>query len=348
MTDEHRGLNIDTPYQYTGTPGTSSEGEGVFALVDAQGYQLMKLASGTVEIQGADIGISGGTLNALYAGTVTSIPAITGSVFGTVGGTVQSVGTGQVVGTVQAIGSTTFATGTVTSIAGGTVQTQGTSQVIGSVQSVGTAQVVGTLDTQITGEIADDTFRYPRIDASSHAFKTIEYEHAEIHSCSSFVCHYEQDCSGTAHRTIIAFKTPNNAKWIHIVPSASSSDATEAYVYEGPTVVDNVGGTLDIFNRNRNGTKTSGVIDTSTNPDAVGKATYFDLNTGTAVSGGTVISHRRIGDDKGPKSLGGEARAQGEWILKQNTQYAFVTQSANTNDNHHSIELDWYEHTDKD
>ncbi len=172
MTREiHHGINIDTPYQYRTGTTEAEEGEAIYARTDELGYQLVKLASGTVELQGADIGVSGGTLIAIAAGsqfiygtvqtsggagtqaivgtvgvifdagTITSLPPITGTVSGTQTGTMQAVGT------VQSVGSTMFSTGTLTSMPNiaGTVQSVGTSQVQGTVQVTGTEQVVGTV-----------------------------------------------------------------------------------------------------------------------------------------------------------------------------------------------------------
>lgn len=56
-TDDYYGYLIDSTFQFRAAPGTATDGEGVFALVDAQGYQLVKIQNGTVDI--------GGTVTAL-------------------------------------------------------------------------------------------------------------------------------------------------------------------------------------------------------------------------------------------------------------------------------------------
>ena len=43
---------------------------------------------------------------------------------------------------------------------------------------------------------------------------------------------------------------------------------------------------------------------------------------------------------------GGDARSDGEWVLKQNTKYLIVVTSGADNNNV-SLVLGWYEHTDK-
>jgi len=185
-------------------------------------------------------------------------------------------------------------------------------------------------------------------DASTFARTTIEYEHHEIHGGSSYSCWYEQDVSDVGDKSIIAFKTANTAKYLHIVFSASATAAAEMMVLEAPTITDNTGASLSVFNRRRvTPMNVTTVIDTSTNPDTSGQAMYFTEATMGNVTGGTELAHSHLSSGTGPKPIGGESRATQEWILAPNTLYAFVVSSLTNDDNTHTIELDWYEHTDK-
>ena len=57
---------------------------------------------------------------------------------------------------------------------------------------------------------------------------------------------------------------------------------------------------------------------------------------------GTKLTELQVGSGK----VGGEARGQGEWVLKKGTVYAFEIESqAATSEV--SMELVWYEHIDK-
>jgi len=190
-----------------------------------------------------------------------------------------------------------------------------------------------------------------RIDASTNTLQTIEYEHHEIHSGSSFTCsHQESAPTDTNDRTIISFKTPSGTKYPHITMSASATAVSVARIREAPTYTDNAGTTLPVYNRNRVGTPTaSTVLDTSQNPDTAGSATYWDHDDADPPSeDGTVIAEIPLGSATSPvKSVGGSARAQQEWVLKPATFYSFEVKSLDASDNTHWIEIDWYEHTDK-
>ena len=182
-------------------------------------------------------------------------------------------------------------------------------------------------------------------DGIANAWKTIEYEHHEIHGGSAYSCHYTQAVSDTNDKSIIAFKTDNSTKEIHLIMEVACTDVATAYIYEGPTVTDDTGAILTIFNRDRDSVNTSSVWDTSQNPDVQGQATYFTEVTMGNVSGGTEIFSYPVGAGEGPKSVGGATRSTSEWILKVNTQYAFVLNSDTNNDNTMWMALEWYEHT---
>ena len=188
----------------------------------------------------------------------------------------------------------------------------------------------------------------PRVDASTRALNFIDYAHHEVHGGSAFVCHYSQTVSDTNDRSIIAFRTPNTTKYLHVTVSASVTATGTASIYEAPTITDNTGAPLTVYNRRRVGTPTATTVwDTSQNPDAQGQATYFTEVTMGNVTAGTMIAHIPLGAGAGPKVVGGLARDTQEWILKPNTLYAFEIKSSTNDDNTHWLEVDYYEHTDK-
>ena len=70
-------------------------------------------------------------------------------------------------------------------------------------------------------ESGPDGWQEVRADASTWSLQTIEYEHHEIHSGSSFTCwHSETAPTDTNDRTVITFLTPSGTKYLHITMSA--------------------------------------------------------------------------------------------------------------------------------
>ncbi len=183
-------------------------------------------------------------------------------------------------------------------------------------------------------------------DAISGASVGIDSPHQKIHGGEGFVCHYTQTVSDTNDKSIIAFKTPNTTRYPHITVAASASTAAIAYILEAPTITDNTGASLTIFNRRRVGTPTeTTVIRTNTNPDEVG-AMFFTESTMGNVTGGTQIANIPLIAGSPPKPIGATARDTQEWILKPNTMYAFVVNSSTDADNTMWIEVDFYETTE--
>lgn len=173
----------------------------------------------------------------------------------------------------------------------------------------------------------------------------IENSHATIHSGDSFSCHYNQTVSDINDRSIIAFKTPNTLRFIHAIFFAFASTAADAYIYEAPTITDNTGASLTVFNRRRPSTTETTVIRTNTNPDEVGAMFFTEITMGD-VTGGTELTHKPLVEGQGQKAVGGEDRGTEEWILKPNTLYAFEIKSSTALDNVHLLEIDFYETTE--
>ena len=232
----------------------------------------------------------------------------------------------------------------------GVVQTAGVlhqivdSSALPSGAAIASKQLASGHDVAITGYTGASQ-QYLRLDPSTFALNAIEYAHHEVHAKHSFSCFYTQLVSDTGDKSIIAFKTPNGTAHVHIIVEIASQDGALAYILEAPTITDNAGATLTVFNRFRDGVLVaSGVIDTSQNPDAANAATFFTEATMGAVTGGTKLQEIQMIVGQGPRILGGSARGSQEWVLKKNTLYAFVIESLNANDNLHNIRLDFYEH----
>jgi len=186
-------------------------------------------------------------------------------------------------------------------------------------------------------------------DGITSAATGIDYAHHELHGGSSFTCHYTQDVSDTNDRSIIVLKTPAAPKYCHTIVAASSTAAALAKITEAPTVTNDTGATLAVYNRRRVGTPNeSGVIDISQDPDTANAATYFTEATMGNVTVGTVIAMTTLGAAGAGvvKQIGGVTRETQEWILKASTLYAFELISLDDTDNTHWIEVSWYEHTE--
>lgn len=187
------------------------------------------------------------------------------------------------------------------------------------------------------------------IDQATRAMNVIDYEHHEIHGGSTFTCHFSNTCTNTGEMTIIAFNTPDSAKWIHLVFEASSTAGAYMAIYEAADLDAGEGQDLAIYNRNRNSAVTSAVSSVES-PAVAGGATSFVEAEAAGATLSTAIELQRIymGAAAAGADIRGDARASAEWVLKQNTQYAFVIVSTSDDDNVHNLSLNWYEHTNKE
>lgn len=188
-------------------------------------------------------------------------------------------------------------------------------------------------------------FRDLRIDSQTRALNVIDYEHHEIHAGSSFTCHYSNDTTNTGEMTMIAFNTPNTTKWLHIVVEASSTAGSYLAIYEAADLDVDEGTDLVIYNRDRNSLNASTVTTIETTPEA-GKATSYNESQagGATLSTASEIYRYYMGAATTGADINGTARATSEWILKQNTQYAFVIVATSNDANTHNLMLSWYEH----
>ncbi|KKK86696.1 hypothetical protein LCGC14_2760640, partial [marine sediment metagenome] len=172
----------------------------------------------------------------------------------------------------------------------------------------------------------------------------IETDHHEIHGGDSYTTHFDNTTTNSDnHRTAVGFKTPNTTERAHLVIEVTSSAPSEFYILEAPTIDDGVGGQEAIFDRERNSSSITTMIELSGTPTVSTSSTYIEAQLATLV-GGLVMSHTQLVGGTGPKAVGGDSRGAQEWVLKQNTKYLFVLQNVGANTNMHEIELDWYEH----
>ena len=192
---------------------------------------------------------------------------------------------------------------------------------------------------------SDGTAQPIRLDKATDTIQTIEYEHHEIHAGSSFTCHFNNDVTAVGEQTGIAFNTPNTTKWIHLLITAVATGAAYIALYEVADLDVNEGTQLTIYNRDRNSGTLSTVTSIETVPVANKATSYTETQlAGATLSTATEVMRKYIGT-LGKGSIGGETRALGEFILKQNTQYCVVINSLTADDTVHNITLDFYEHT---
>ena len=181
-----------------------------------------------------------------------------------------------------------------------------------------------------------------RIDASTSAWNIVDYVHHEVHAGS----HYHADFHATALAAdadlICAFKTPDTAKWTHLIISAEGRAEFRVEIFETVTWTTNTGTAYAPINNNRNSVKTSTLLGDSTGAFVANELVQDP--TGLNIGAATLIyaDHHGAGRTEGG---GGESRH--EFVLKQNTQYAIVLTMEAVGGNDADLELDWYEHTDR-
>ena len=165
-----------------------------------------------------------------------------------------------------------------------------------------------------------------RVDAQTNTLQTIEYEHHEIHSGSSFTWSTTGDVNAGATRAYLII-TPNTAKHPHCIFTVVSEAETIAYFNEKPNISAK-GSAATIYNRNR--TKTT-------------DATASIYTGPTILSNGTRLWSGQLGSGK---TTGGLDRGSSEWILATNSTYAFKVINNTSQAAWIKTEVDFYEHTD--
>ena len=168
-------------------------------------------------------------------------------------------------------------------------------------------------------------------DASTETLITTSYAHHELHSGSSFVCTDLRNVSTTTFKWQVT--TPAGTKYAHMIFDINCTGEMTTLITEGSDRVD--GTALVELNRRRVGTPTVATVIVTHTP--TGGATDGTVVLLTSRSGATAAGARTVS--------GGSARGNNEFILKPATKYVIsVTTYA---DVWVSLDLDWYEHTDK-
>ena len=209
------------------------------------------------------------------------------------------------------------------------------------------------VDTGLTHHfnLANDTWYKtpPLADDATHALTTIEYEHHEIHGGRSFTAHFDNTTTNdNSHRSAIGFQVSNTTRWPHITVEVAASHPAQFSLIEAPTIDLAAGTEIVIYNRDRNSTNASTILDLA-NPQVAGKVTtYTEAQIAAATfSGGTTIAHLYLVGGGSPKAIGGVARGSQEWILDQGAKYVLLMQNVGANTNLHEIHIDWYEHINR-
>ena len=192
-------------------------------------------------------------------------------------------------------------------------------------------QMVVNADGSINFNLRDEGGIPASVDDSTESLQTIEYEHHEIHSGSSYTASDVQLVDTTTLLWMIT--TPAGTKYTHIIPSIECSGEFLVTETEGS---DYTGGTaIGVINRNRVGTPNVAGIIVTRAPVAgttLGAVTLRMERVGaTAVSGKTTSS--------------GASRGSSEFVLKPATKYIIAVETFA--DSYVTLRLDWYEHTDK-
>jgi len=177
--------------------------------------------------------------------------------------------------------------------------------------------------------------RAARIDKSTRAMNTIEYEHHEIHAGSLYTVQTYSDSLASGAAINIVMTTPNTTKEVHLIFMGVSSGISTKEMFVGPTVTAGTGTLVTPLNHH------FGTL-------GAGKPSTTVVRTGmTVTANGTLLQRRRI-DSGGPSGSAGDlVRGVNEFILAQNTTYLFKLASGAAGNVVH-MELTWYEHTPRD
>jgi len=193
-------------------------------------------------------------------------------------------------------------------------------------------------DFILRGAFSDDCeTRRARLDLITHTLQVIDYEHHEIHSGSFFRVQHN---NASIDELIIAFKVGDQSKNPHFVFEWVSESFGSLQLLEGSTWTAGTGTDRPPKNSRRDSTKESVLQGNAT-------GVFLDNNVvvdPTGLTGGTVISDKRVYSDN--KQGGGSGERRNEIILATNQTYALVWTSGDGNKGI-QIRCSWYEHTDK-
>lgn len=175
---------------------------------------------------------------------------------------------------------------------------------------------------------------------------TISWGHEKVHQGQAFSAHLDNLTANTNdHRTFIGFQCPDTAVWAHLIMSVGASSPAEAFFVEDVTIDLDEGIEIVAYDRNRNTANASNVIPLTT-AGTPGSISCYDETAlaGANFSYATELEHVQLIAGQGPKAVGGSARGEQEWILKQGVKYGLFVQNIGANANLHELHFDFYEH----
>lgn len=192
--------------------------------------------------------------------------------------------------------------------------------------------------TSLRGKINDTEHRVVRVDPMTHALKTIDFPHAEIHGGEHYFHKSFQDLS-INNVLEFTFLTPNSTLWTHVTFIVNVESETVIQTYENAAVLVALANPITPVNNNRNSANTS---------DNILKyqvhANLAAADVATNVAGAVLLAKQTIGDGTTGGS-GGSANRSHELILKQNTLYCVrLTASVAGYVNY---DFEWYENISK-
>jgi len=180
--------------------------------------------------------------------------------------------------------------------------------------------------TGASGNLAD-------VDRSTNAINIIDYAHHEVHDGSHFTFSTTSGDLDIATPLEYLIHAPNTTKWAHLLGTIYGALHTRFELFEGATHTSGIH--MPVHNNNRNSTKQAGIIITEHAGNGADGILLFEAEFGVDTGGG---ANRVTG--------GGTSRAEGEWVLKQNTVY-LMRLSSLTDNNVGSMTFGWYEHTNQ-
>ena len=186
----------------------------------------------------------------------------------------------------------------------------------------------------IFGKTGDTTFQSPRIDPITHAIKTIDYEHSEIHGGRAF--NYESFVDLSVSNVLdLQITTPDTNRWAHLIFSFDTESETEWRMHRNVSIV-TAGAAVEVINADHNSTVTSGLVIKKLVTTSLALASLSTVPTGGVTIGNGIVG---AGKDSG------HSNHDHERILKQNEDYTirFIANTAG----YVNWDLRWYEHINR-
>jgi len=173
----------------------------------------------------------------------------------------------------------------------------------------------------------DKTYQSPRVDPTTHSLQFIDFAHCILHNGDHY---YVKDWVDLTNGQVLdfLFVTPDTTKWAHLLISFGFEAEANISVYESATTSNN-GTPITVFNRNRNSANTN---------------TSLVYSAPTVTGTGTLIARYKAGSSR---SVGGDIRAEGELVMKQNTKYLVRITNDTVTNNWCGYLADWYEYVNK-